>query len=194
MTDERLIEEAAAQRYPHRNVFLEGMAYMAEERSRIPLREAFVAGAKWQANEVHTPTDDEREALRVAELDVRQAAYQQDRTDWFLDHEYSPEVATNAFFRGWDAAVAYGFRPSSVQEPSDAEWRAGEQSVADAMHFSANPEPQGEPSDAQIEAAAREILPDGLGLWEKAKPEWQAHARRRAVAALRAAAEVGGER
>lgn len=63
MTDERLIEEAAAKRYPHRNVFLEGMAYMSEERSRIPLREAFVEGAKWQAEKVHTPTDDEREML-----------------------------------------------------------------------------------------------------------------------------------
>lgn len=54
--NEKLIEEAAAQRYPHRNVFLEGMAYMSEERSRIPLREAFVEGAKWQAEKARTTT------------------------------------------------------------------------------------------------------------------------------------------
>ncbi|AWN03527.1 hypothetical protein PBI_HYPERION_9 [Microbacterium phage Hyperion] len=49
---------------------------------------------------------------------------------------------------------------------------------------------QGEPSDAQVEAAARELLPEGLGPWEKAKPEWHEHARRRARAALRAAGGV----
>lgn len=62
------------------------------------------------------PTDDEREALRIAELDARQAAYRKEREDWFVDHEAEPEIATNAFFRGWDAAVGGGFRRSEVPE------------------------------------------------------------------------------
>lgn len=66
-----------------------------------------------------TSTDDEREALRIAELDARQAAYRKE--DWFVDHEAEPEIATNAFFRGWDAAVGGGFRRSEVSEPS-ADW------------------------------------------------------------------------
>ena len=66
-----------------------------------------------------TPTDDEVEALRIAHLDARQAAYRKEREDWFVDHEAEPEIATNAFFRGWDAAVGGGFRRSEVvPEPS----------------------------------------------------------------------------
>ncbi len=34
----------ALEAFPHRDVFLEGAAYMTEERSRVPLREAFVLG------------------------------------------------------------------------------------------------------------------------------------------------------
>ena len=59
------------------------------------------------------PTDDEVEALRIAHLDARQAAYRKEREDWFVDHEAEPEIATNAFFRGWDAAVGGGFRRSA---------------------------------------------------------------------------------
>jgi hypothetical protein len=43
-------EVAANDAYPHRNIYLDGGAYFAEERSRIPLREAFVKGAEWQAS------------------------------------------------------------------------------------------------------------------------------------------------
>lgn len=43
------LARAACDAYPHRNVYLEGGAYMAEERSRIPLRKAFEAGARWVA-------------------------------------------------------------------------------------------------------------------------------------------------
>lgn len=75
------------------------------------------------------PTDDERETLRIAELDARQAAYRKHRDDFYVDHESAPEIASNSFFDGWDAAVGTGFRRSKV------------------------PTPQGEPSDAQVEVA-----------------------------------------
>ncbi|EQM83401.1 hypothetical protein L687_12340 [Microbacterium maritypicum MF109] len=81
------------------------------------------------ADKAHTPTDDEREALRIAHLDARQAAYREDRALWFRDYDNAPEIATNAFFRGWDAAVDGGFRRSEH----------------------AAFEPQGEPSDAQVD-------------------------------------------
>lgn len=164
MTDnEKLIEEAAAKRYPHRNVFLEGMAYMTEERSRLPLREAFVEGAKWQAEKAHTPTDDEREALRIAELDARQAAYRKEREDWFVDHEAEPEIARNAFFRGWDAAVGGGFRRLEVPEPSVEDQAAYLR--GDEAHFSKlkTPEPQGEPSDPNEHTPACDAWADMNG-------------------------------
>lgn len=44
---EKLIAEAkskAQKAFPHRNPYLEGGAYMGEERSRIPLREAYARG------------------------------------------------------------------------------------------------------------------------------------------------------
>lgn len=66
----------------------------------------------------NTHADDEREARRIAELDARQAAYRKEREDWYVDHEAEPEIASNAFFRGWDAAVGAGFRRSEVREPS----------------------------------------------------------------------------
>lgn len=119
------------------------------------LKRAEVLGEK-----AHTPTDDEREALRIAELDARQSAYRKEREDWYVDHEAEPEIASNAFFRGWDAAVDGGFSRAPFL------------------------------SDSRVEAAARELLPEGLGPWDRAKPEWQEHARHRARAALRAASAV----
>ena len=107
------------------------------------------------------PTDDEREALRIAELDARQAAYRKEREDWFVDHEAEPEIATNAFFRGWDAAVGGGFRRSEVPEPSTecpqpcvhlSQHDAREGRTC-AEHPCTCPGPQGEPSDAQVEDA-----------------------------------------
>lgn len=195
--NEKLIEEAAAQRYPHRNVFLEGMAYMSEERSRIPLREAFVEGAKWQAEKAHTPTDDEREALRIAHLDARQAAYRKEREDWFVDHEAEPEIASNAFFRGWDAAVGGGFRRSEVPEPSaecpqpcvHLSQHDAREGRTCAEHPCTCPEPQGEPSDAEAWAAAHAFaaaLKEQTGRPQMVNVE---HAR----AALRAAGVVGQE-
>lgn len=98
--NEKLIEKAAAQRYPHRNVFLEGMAYMSEERSRIPLREAFVEGAKWQAEKAHTPTDDEREDM-IAFL--------------LRDHNFEESPWGRTYT---DAEIANALRRSEVPEPS----------------------------------------------------------------------------
>lgn len=46
------------------------------------------------------------ESARIAELDARQAAYRKDCADWYVDYDHEPEIASNAFFRGWDAAVA----------------------------------------------------------------------------------------
>lgn len=34
------------------------------------------------------------------------AALENDRSDWFLDHEAEPEIASHAFERGWEAARA----------------------------------------------------------------------------------------
>lgn len=116
-------------------------------------------------SEAHTPTDDEREALRIAGLDARQAAYRHERENWWFDHETAPDVATNAWFRGWDAAVAAGFRRSEVPEPSAeptcehgsplsalcdyaARYASGETDDAEPKHAA-----QGEPSDAQVLAA-----------------------------------------
>lgn len=134
-------------------------------------------------SEAHTPTDDEREALRIAHLDARQAAYRKEREDWFVDHEAEPEIASNAFFRGWDAAVDGDFRRSEVPEPSaengtPRDYQAYELTVdmledllvtagvsasehgiairktAGALVYKIGrclvPEPQGEPSDAQV--------------------------------------------
>lgn len=110
-----------------------------------------------------TPTDDERETRRIAHLDARQAAYRKEREDWFVDHEAEPGIASNAFFRGWDAAVDGGFRRSEV------------------------PEPQGEPSDAQVEAALDAYMAhEGWETDEVGKAKMRGRMR----AALRAAGEV----
>lgn len=98
MTDQRLIEaRKALSRYEDRNS-RPNPAHLADAlRGLIDLAEA----------------------ERIAELDARQAAYRQDCTDWYVDHEHEPEITTNAFFRGWDAAVGGG-RFSVVQgEPSE---------------------------------------------------------------------------
>lgn len=105
----------------------------------------------------HAPTDDEREALRIAHLDARQTAYREDRALWFRDYDDAPEIATNAFFRGWDAAVAGGFRRSEVPEPN-AEIICTEPGHAHCDRQYTDAEPQGEPSDAMVEAGAREAF------------------------------------
>lgn len=74
----------------------------------------------------HAPTDDEREAERIAYLDARQIAMRKDREDWYADYDAEPGIAGNAFERGWGAAVGARFARRPV-----------------------SPEPQGEPSDAQ---------------------------------------------
>lgn len=116
----------------------------------------------WERPVQHTPTDDEPEALRIAELDARQAAYRKEREDWFVDHEAEPEIATNAFFRGWDAAVGGGFRRAEVvPEPSTCliehpitGTRCSLPAEPRHAHVCDLPaEPQGEPSDAQAERA-----------------------------------------
>lgn len=119
MTDERLIEEA-------RVAFTE--AWEAEERrienwdrdarGNHSRSRAGVIAALAVFEESRTPTGDEREAQRIAHLDARQAAYRKECEDWYVDHEAEPEIASNAFFRGWDAAVDGGFRRSEVPEPS----------------------------------------------------------------------------
>jgi hypothetical protein len=50
--------------YPHRNPYLEGGAYMGEERSRIPLREAFATGYIAGASRPASPAT--REAVTAA--------------------------------------------------------------------------------------------------------------------------------
>lgn len=129
------------------------------------------------------PTDDEREALRIAHLDARQAAYRKEVEDWFVDHDSAPEIAGNAFFRGWDAAVDGGFRRSEVPEPQGkpcgatpdeyldhaecypCELEAGHEGDHTADSPSGGfvwPEPQGEPSDAQVEAEHLRLAYDAM--------------------------------
>lgn len=43
---------------------------------------------------------------RIDALDARQEAYRGDCAVWGLDYEVSPESVSNAFFRGYDAALA----------------------------------------------------------------------------------------
>ncbi|WP_303708434.1 MULTISPECIES: hypothetical protein [Microbacterium] len=94
-----------------------GFGYMGDEQFTAYVRGLAVTAAK-VVEEAHTPADDEREVLRIAELDARQAAMQQDRIDWFPDYETEPAVAHDSFVRGWDAAVAARFRRAEVPEPS----------------------------------------------------------------------------
>ncbi|MBE7953604.1 hypothetical protein ILP86_04620 [Microbacterium sp. R1] len=94
------------------------MSHSTQLEKLVELRDALEAAEK-----ALTPTDDEVEALRIAHLDARQAAYRKEREDWYVDHEAEPEIASNAFFRGWDAAVDGGFRRSEVT-PTDDERKA----------------------------------------------------------------------
>lgn len=91
----------------------EGSAPVAEMLTGDALRLNFgrpefdSPGGMTEQKKAHAPT-------RVEHLDARQAAYREDRALWFPDHENSPEIATNAFFRGWDAAVSGGFRRPEI--------------------------------------------------------------------------------
>ena len=83
--------------------------------------------------------------------------------------------------------------PERRGEPSDPTHDARDAagvSIDQAREIAASRRVQAEPSDAQVEAAARAILPDDLFPWETAAPAWQDYARRRAAAALRAAQEA----
>lgn len=133
--NEKLIEKAAAQRYPHRNVFLEGMAYMSEEKSRVPLREAFVEGAKWHAGKALTPTDDESEALARVKRDLVEA-----------EREGGDAWVTPADLR----MLLDGFRRSEAESSAE---RIGCNICGEALpdgepHLCS--EPQGEPSEGVI--------------------------------------------
>lgn len=184
--------------------------------SREQERNAFIAGAVFEkalGEATVTPTDadeviSEREALRIAELDARQAAYRQDCTDWFVDHEQEPGITTNAFFRGWDAAVDGGFRRTEIPEPSGEPtcicpntlgWHTTEcvtsrpePETAEAQAYSkgftegsdqAHRDMQGEPSDVTLGVMAQRFYEaSGLNIPHTAKPE--------VVAGLRAAWEV----
>lgn len=63
---EKLLAEAASRAqkaFPHRNPYLEGGAYMGEERSRIPLREAYAQGYVDAAFFVAAPAQMDEEKL-----------------------------------------------------------------------------------------------------------------------------------
>lgn len=200
---EKLIEEAAAKRYPHRDVFLEGGAYMAEERSRIPLREAFVEGAKWQAEKAHTPTDDERQAQERIEAALD-----------YIDKHWLAPFRPGETGHDLRSILAAGFRRSVVREPSaekDIEFHASAESeewmiaIAGASQrdidaaqrenelqgwekyriITVGPKPQVDPSDAQVTYLRSEIE-NALHLIRVGEP-WVAYE------ALRAASAVGSE-
>jgi hypothetical protein len=125
--NEKLVEEAAAKRYPHRNVFLEGMAYMTEERSRLPLREAFVEGAKWRAEKAHTPTDDERDERFVTDADldrfeatatpIYRSTFEAERASKFLVSDLGQWIIRLV-------AEVRRLRRSEAPEPTVEEWAA----------------------------------------------------------------------
>lgn len=153
MTDQKLVDEL--EKALRDEAYDGGFGYMGDEQFTAYVRTLAEAAAE-VFEKAHTPTDDEREALRIAELDARQAAFRQDRTEWFVDHEHEPEVATNAFFRGWDAAVDGGFRRTEVPEPSAQ--RIGCNICGEALpdgepHLCS--EPQGEQSGRVIVMCAR---------------------------------------
>lgn len=159
MTNEKLIEKA---RRAKAAVYLATDASVADDLSRII---GGLADALEAAEQAHTPTDDEREAMARA---VHAAI--PGTGPWDDD----AAERTGAFFQIGDCILAAGFRRTEV--PSDDAWLAGERSVADAAHYAANPEPsapmsladdpmrkpflkkrvypQGEPSDAQLRTLA----------------------------------------
>lgn len=191
MTDhnEKLIEEA---RRAKTAVYLATDARVADDLSRII---GGLADALEAVEKAHTPTDDEREALARIVQDVLLVNY--DAARRIVDEM----VAT----------PAWPFHRSEATEPSAEDVSAYLR--GDEAHFSKRAEPQGEPSDAQVDAvgvaiavaANADYWTDEIAEWENAEG-WEREAypdnypstayedreefRKQARAALRAAGGV----